>query len=324
MAVKKDPRTLELAEPFVSLFPVDPTTLKLVTDSIRERGFQADKPLLVWKDAFGDRGRPVVVDGHTRLRAALDLKLKEIPANMRQFKNVDAAITAGVGEQVQRRNLNREQIAAYVVSILPLLDETKDGLRSRTTKQLAAMLGVSTATIDRARGVLASNNEVLIEAVKSGGMSLLAAYGEVTGNPQWANPQTAPSEERASAGHELTAEQVESLQELAVDVGRALTPEPALDDEDPDPESVPPLKEALANLEETIEKINKGGASSFFPLTPWMDTLGRTLGEIVKSAGEIKALRLRVTIQQDDGSQAFTDVEIDADGNVATGPVVPV
>src|SRR5262245_48463934 len=99
MAVQKDPRTLQLAEPFVGLFPVDPTRLKLVTDSIRERGYQLDKPVLVWRDAFGERGRQVLVDGHTRHRAALDLKLKEIYATVRQFKNVDAAITAAIGEQ---------------------------------------------------------------------------------------------------------------------------------------------------------------------------------------------------------------------------------
>ena len=111
---------------------------------MREHGFQVDKPILVWKDAFGDRGRQVVIDGHTRLQAALDLKLTEVFTTVRQFKNTDAAITAGIGEQVQRRNLNREQIAAYVVSILPLLDETKGGLRTRTAKaarRLARRLG---------------------------------------------------------------------------------------------------------------------------------------------------------------------------------------
>ena len=127
MAVKKDPKTLELTEPFVSLFPVDETTLGLVTAAIRERGFDPDKPILLWKDAFGSRGRQVVIDGHTRLKAALTLKLPEVWCTVRQYRNLDAAITAGIGEQVQRRNLNREQIAAYVVSILPLLDETRDG-----------------------------------------------------------------------------------------------------------------------------------------------------------------------------------------------------
>ena len=172
--------TLEQAEPFKSLFPVERETLELVKGSMREHGYQADKPILVWKDAFGERGRQVVVDGHTRLRAARDLKLPEVWATMRQFKDADAAVTAAVGEQVQRRNLNRQQLAAHVVAILPHLDETKGGLRTRTAKQLAAMLGVSVPTIDRARGVIASGDEELIAAVKDGSMSLLGAYSEVT------------------------------------------------------------------------------------------------------------------------------------------------
>jgi ParB-like nuclease domain len=202
MAVKKDPRTIELAEPFVSLFPVDPETLRLVTNSIREHGFQIDKPILMWKDAFGERGRQVVVDGHTRVKAAIDLKLPEIWATVRQYKNLDAAITAGIGEQVQRRNMNREQIAAYVVALLPMLDKTRGGLRTRTSKQLAELLGVSVPTIDRARGVLRSGDEELIADVKEGRKSLLAAYDITT--------------------------------------GRADNPHPAADDPEPEPQSPPP------------------------------------------------------------------------------------
>lgn len=179
--MKKDPRTLEVAEPFKSLFPVDRDDLQLVTASIRDNGFDATKPILTWKNAFGEQGRIVVVDGHTRLQAALDLKLPEVWITVRQFKNVDEATTAGIAEQVNRRNMNREQIAANVIAKLPLLDETKDGLRTRTAKQLAAMLGVSVPTIDRARGVIASGDKDLIAKVKDGTLSLLAAYDITTG-----------------------------------------------------------------------------------------------------------------------------------------------
>jgi ParB-like chromosome segregation protein Spo0J len=195
MAVKKDPRTLELADPFVSLFPVDQESLKLVTNSIRELGYQPDKPILVWRDAFGDRGRQVVVDGHTRHRAALDLKLGEIWVTLRQFHDVDAAITAAIGEQVQRRNLNREQIAAYVVAILPKLDpHVTGGLATRTGQELADLLGVGIATVKRARALYGSGRDDLIDAVKDGEMSLLSAYTESTdGQP----PAQAPTVTRA-------------------------------------------------------------------------------------------------------------------------------
>jgi ParB-like chromosome segregation protein Spo0J len=226
MAVKKDPRTLELAEPFRSLFPVDAATLKLVTDSIRENGFQLDKPILVWKDAFGERGRQVVVDGHTRHRAALDLKLPEMWATLRQFKGVDAAITAAIGEQVQRRNLNREQIAAYVVSILPLLDDhVPYGLGTRTARQLAEMLGVSKPTIDRARGVLGSGRTDLIDAVKNGEMSLLVAYTETTGGSPPA--QTPTLRGPSSAAARLAQRAEEARADLAIGL-----PGPVMSDQD--------------------------------------------------------------------------------------------
>jgi ParB-like chromosome segregation protein Spo0J len=221
MAVRKDPRQLETAEPFLSLFPVDPTTLGLVTGSMREHGFDSTKPLLAWRDAFGDRGRTVCIDGHTRLKAALDLKLPEVWVTVRQFKDMDAAITAGIGEQVQRRNLNREQIAAYVISILPMLDEVKGGLRTRTAKQLAAMLGVSVPTVDRARGVIASGDVELIEQVKAGELSLLSAYQQVTGNEP---PPPATPADAVLRGLDLLRAREQELREAGIIVDEQTEP----------------------------------------------------------------------------------------------------
>lgn len=211
MAVRKDPRSVERAEPFVSLFPIDPDTLKLVTASMREHGYDITKPVLAWKDAFGERGRVVTVDGHTRQQSAIDLKLKEIPVTVREFKNVDEAIAAAIGEQVQRRNLTREQIAMHVIRILPLLDEKRGGLRKKTAKQLAETLGVSVPTIDRARGVLASENEELIADVREGRKSLLAAYQEATSKQ--ADPEPAPEPDGAGSSGKSAEESATSTEE---------------------------------------------------------------------------------------------------------------
>lgn len=194
MAVKKDPRTLEVAEPFVSLFPIQPEVLGLVKESMREHGFQDDKPILLWNDAFGERGRQVVIGGHTRLQGALDVKLPEVWTTVRQFKDVDAAIAAAIGDEVIRRNLNREQIAAYVISILPLLDKTNGGLRTRTATELAHMLGVSKPTVDRTRSLLNSGRSDLVDAVKQGEMSLLAAWQESLDEPMLPEPEPAAEE----------------------------------------------------------------------------------------------------------------------------------
>jgi ParB-like chromosome segregation protein Spo0J len=249
MAVKRNPRELEVAEPFATLFPVQAEVLELVKDSIRKDGFMSDKPILAWRDAFGDRGRLVVVDGHTRLKAALALKLDEVPVTGRQFKSVDAAITAGIGEQVQRRNLNREQIAAYVVSILPLLDEVKGGLRTRTAKQLAQLLGVSVPTIDRARGLLNSGQTDLIEAVKSGEISLLKAYSGLSDSP--------PPEE-------------EPVPELSDDP----EPEPAAD---PEPAAEPePEPERAQNYKPAVP-----GESKLLKLAKQMNALAQAWSDVM-------------------------------------------
>ena len=305
MAVKKDPTTLEQADPFVSLFPVEPETLELVKGSIREHGFQIDKPILVWKDAFGEQGRQVVVDGHTRLRAALDLKLPEVWATMRQFKDVDAAITAGIGEQVIRRNLNREQIAAYVVSLLPLLDETKAGLRTRTAKQLAKLLGVSMPTIDRARSLLDSGHDDLVEAVKQGEMSLLAAWQESLGD-------TPPPVPPARSDGPMTADEVVEAARTANAAAReAYAAELLAAETEPDEEDEQQKSEARARAVATDPDALRDG---------WAAAVARELRSIDGAMERLRTHARGVIVHLHDGTSIkLTGVRDGPHGIVAEG-----
>jgi ParB-like chromosome segregation protein Spo0J len=220
MAVPKDPKTLEEAEPFVSLFPVDPAVLKMVTASMRDRGFDPDHPLLAWRDAFGEHGRTVVVDGHTRRLAAIKAGVKEVRVTVRRFKDVDEAIAATIGEQATRRNLSSAQLAVYVIEALGRLDDglrgqgARNDLYGHSARELSEMLGVGTRTIERARKLIDMGDPELLAQVKRGDLSLRAAVeggqdhvdqpiqGQVTVDEAIADAEPAKLSDRLAANAE--------------------------------------------------------------------------------------------------------------------------
>lgn len=167
------PQDLETAEPFSTLFDIDPSDLANIVASMKREGYHTTKPIRVWEDAFGTPGRRVVWEGHTRLQAAKEARIKEVPIAPRRFKSLREAYEAAVREQRDRRNLTRDQMAVYV---LRSMRELKNAGGNLTRKQLANLLGAGEASIGRATGLLKEGNEDLVEQVLAGRLSLLDAY----------------------------------------------------------------------------------------------------------------------------------------------------
>ena len=55
--------SLKMEEPFRNLFPIRQTVLAEIIDDMNVNGFDFGHPIVVWK--------MIVVDGHTRLKAAI-------------------------------------------------------------------------------------------------------------------------------------------------------------------------------------------------------------------------------------------------------------
>ena len=77
------PEMLLTQAPFNSIFPIQTPVLQRIVDRMKKIGFDPAHPILVWK-----RGSDaVVIDGHTRLQAALSLGIRDIPVIFREFDN---------------------------------------------------------------------------------------------------------------------------------------------------------------------------------------------------------------------------------------------
>jgi ParB-like nuclease domain. len=99
--------TLEIhtAEPFNRLFPIKESVLNEIVEDMRVRGYDYGHPVIIWAGH-----KVTVVDGHTRLAAALKLGMSKIPILLKEFADEDAALQYAIRSQSHRRNLTDAEL----------------------------------------------------------------------------------------------------------------------------------------------------------------------------------------------------------------------
>lgn len=178
-----EPRDVEVAaiktaEPFAGLFPANPTKIANLADDMRKHGYDPVHPIAVWKEAG------VLLDGHCRCQAAEQAGVAVVPALYLSFPDEDTALDYAVRMQCARRNLTD----ADILSLVEKLDQRKqrggdrrsdqakaktpNGTVVRSSEETALKIGVSSRMVERARKVIASHKEELINDVKAGKMPI--------------------------------------------------------------------------------------------------------------------------------------------------------
>jgi ParB family chromosome partitioning protein len=67
------------------MFTINAEILASIVKSMKELGYDKSQPLVLWK------GKGVVVDGHTRLQAAREAGIPEIPVEEKEFAALEEA-----------------------------------------------------------------------------------------------------------------------------------------------------------------------------------------------------------------------------------------
>lgn len=188
------PQALQTAEPFSGLFPVKLSTLRAITESIEANGFDPAEPIVTWGG--------LVIDGHTRLGAALAAGVEEVPIVEKVFADEDEALQYAIKRQRDRRNLtdsdllhclevldNRKDRAANLPQPAKASGEalgiqgTYDAPKGKSAEATAEILGTSRAKVERARAVLDHAPEAVKAQVQAGEKSINAAYNETRPAP---------------------------------------------------------------------------------------------------------------------------------------------
>ncbi|MDC6364831.1 MULTISPECIES: DUF5131 family protein [Flavobacteriaceae] len=163
------------------------STYGLLKKDIQKNG--VIDPVLYFKTENGDN---IVVEGHTRLRAAKQTK-KAIPSRQikENFNNLDEIKLWMVKHQLQRRNLSNTEKVRLAYSSRATIEKlakenlSKAGKGSEVEKQIdtndeiAKIAGVGRATVGRYISVVNKGNEALIKKLHKGDITIGNAYHQV-------------------------------------------------------------------------------------------------------------------------------------------------
>lgn len=174
-------KDIKTASPFRDLFPIHERILDEIYWDIQKNGYDYSKPIILWESHDS-----IVIDGHTRLRAARKAGLCQIPVMLKAFADEEEALQYAIRCQRNRRNLTANEILTCITE----LDKRKpQGQRNdlaqkcamlgKSSAQTATLLGISSRKVEQARAVLDKAPDDIKEAIKSGEMSIHAAYHRI-------------------------------------------------------------------------------------------------------------------------------------------------
>jgi len=184
---------LKTQEPFCNLFDINQSTLTSIVEDMKVNGYDMAFPIVVWS------GKNIVIDGHTRLMAAEQAGINDVPVYAYEFESELVALEYAIHNQRDRRNLTEielmrcwevvdqikqkgEHLKEYPRDevghvVKPNKIETNFIGNQPSVKQTANMLGIGATKGQEIRSVL-SDPEAR-ESVESGERTIHRAAQEV-------------------------------------------------------------------------------------------------------------------------------------------------
>jgi ParB-like chromosome segregation protein Spo0J len=167
---------------FSSLFNINEKTLDDIIQNMKEYGYDPAFPLTLWED--------VVIDGHTRLMAALTCDIFEVPVFQKEFANEKEALDYAIHNQRARRNLSEAELLRCIEAIDKPMSKEEAGAKGGTSNfesknakiipshiETAETLGIGQSKVSDARTVL--KDETAKKEVESGKKTIAAAAKDV-------------------------------------------------------------------------------------------------------------------------------------------------
>jgi hypothetical protein len=232
---------------FEQLFPIRDDLLEKIETDMREGTYDLSQPVIL--ATWDGQKKPVCIDGHTRMKAAINAGIDELPVFTHEFNSEQEAIEKAIKLQQNRRNLSD----ADILTCIAVLDSKRsrggdrrspdakskassdaiEYTRSKSAAATADLLGISTTKVERSRNMLANADQETIDEVKEGKKSIHKATkeirekrkkkpsGEKTKKKQSIAPCLPAPEPEAALGEEAK----ESIEDdCATDTGQRMLP----------------------------------------------------------------------------------------------------
>jgi|GEM_PF-1284057 len=163
---------------FKSLFTIDGNLLQRIADSMKLDNFDNSQPLHIWymKDAEGNE-HYILIDGYTRMQAAILAGLKSVPYFKHQFNNFEDAYRYALKLQVNRRNLEGIDLLKNIGELMG--SDYIQGIKGNKNEAIGKELGVSEKTVERAHKVRTKASQDQIDRIELGKSSVNQVYNEI-------------------------------------------------------------------------------------------------------------------------------------------------
>jgi ParB-like chromosome segregation protein Spo0J len=125
----KNPKEIGRHETFMNLFPINEELLKRIEEDMKENQYDDSQPIIL--ATWEGQDEPVCIDGYTRLQAAINAGIDDVPVFSHELDTEDEALEKAILFQARRRNMSDGDILACIA----VLDERRKA--GRPKKELA-------------------------------------------------------------------------------------------------------------------------------------------------------------------------------------------
>jgi len=194
--------------PFNTIFKINAAVKDRIREDIELHGFDESKPINVW------RQKNIVLDGNTRIEAAIEAGMEEVPIHYNDFRNEGEALEYAIHNQRDRRNMTEAEMVRAVLALhkaksrgrskktsakkenlaaeidrenspdfrginLPSAKEAaEDAHRSEAASETAEVIGISRDKVEKILSIEEHADESTKDAIDKGEKSINRAYTE--------------------------------------------------------------------------------------------------------------------------------------------------
>ena len=156
---------------FKALYKIDAGVLERIVKSMKENGFDESQPVHIW---LTEDGHKYLIDGYTRYTASKKAGITSLPVYEHSFKSFDETYKYVLGLQVNRRNLDGDELLRNI-AILSKCEFVQKSTGSKA-ELIAKNLGISKRTAQRAISVEKNADEKMRQRIENNEMTLSQAY----------------------------------------------------------------------------------------------------------------------------------------------------
>jgi len=169
-----DPKSIKTASPFRDVFPMKQEILISIQDSMREIGYDANHPMILWKE------RGILIDGHCRLKSALEVEISEVVFLEQSFSSEEDALRYTFALQFHRRNLDEADRFLFVEGLFHNNVVAEEFFpKGINRNNLAPLLSVAVSTAQKYISVIKQADEEDKKQIRQGMATVNGIYNQL-------------------------------------------------------------------------------------------------------------------------------------------------